>query len=413
MDGIKRHQFNKISRLLESFPVVVLTGPRQCGKSTLARMVAPDWDYFDLENPVHFDRIHEDPVLFFQEYPEHIVIDEAQRSSRLFETLRGVVDQNRTKKGRFILTGSASFGLMKHISESLAGRVALIELAPFKVDESLGLPLSPFFQIFEKKIGLDHGGLLKSMVPTKSFQDLKKGLLWGGYPEPVLSNSHDFYLDWMDNYFDTYINRDMRYLFPRIDLVRYRRVLMMLAQLSGTVVNRSEIARSVEISEKSVRDYMEIISGTYFWRDLPAYLTSKIKTTSKLPKGHFRDSGLGLFLQNIHSLQELENFPRLGHFFEAFIVEELIRGFEASKIRNLKYFHFRTKAGAEIDLIVSGSFGILPIEIKYASHVKQKQITALKHFVEVHDLDLGLVISNTDKPSFLTEKIIQLPATCI
>ena len=413
MDGIKRHQHNKIIRLLKSFPVVVVTGPRQCGKSTVARMVAEDWAYFDLENPVHFDRIHDDPVLFFQEHSEHVIIDEAQRSAKLFETLRGVIDQDRSNKGRFLLTGSASFELMSHISETLAGRVAIVEMAPFKVDERLNLPPPVFYELFNKKIDSNFLPQLKRLKPTKTISDLKESLLFGGYPEPVLSKDQDFYLDWMDNYFDTYINRDLRYLFPKLDLVKYRRVLMMLTQLSGTIVNKSEVARSVEVNEKSIRDYMEIISGTYFWRVLPAYLTPKIKTTLKLPKGHFRDSGLGLFLQNIHTLEELDNFPKLGNYFEAFIVEELIRGFEAVKIRNLKYSHFRTKAGGEIDLIVSGSFGILPIEVKYSSNVKPKQVNALKHFVDIHQLEIGLVISNTIEPSMITEKIIQVPASCL
>ena len=188
---------------------------------------------------------------------------------------------------------------------------------------------------------------------------------------------------------------------------------MMLTQLSGTVVNKSEVARSVEVSEKSIRDYMEIVSGTFFWRDLPAFLTPKVKTTLKLPKGHFRYSGLGLFLQNIHTKQDLDNFPKLGNYFESFVVEEIIRGFESARVRNLKYFHFRTKAGGEIDLILSGSFGLLPIEVKYASNVKAKQITALKQFVDLHNLEMGIVISNTTEPAMITDKIIQLPACCI
>ena len=413
MDGLKRHQAHKIRRLLKSFPVVVITGPRQCGKSTLARMVTTNWRYFDLENPNHFDRIHDDPVLFFKENNEHLILDEAQRSITLFETLRGVVDQNRQKNGRFILTGSASFDLITKISETLAGRVAIVELAPFKADEINSKPLPSLYSFFEQKLNIHSLEYLKELAPTKTHFELKMSLLRGGYPDPVLRKDPDFFLDWMDNYFDTYINRDMRYLFPKLDLIKYRRVVMMLSELSGTIVNKSEIGRSIEVNEKSVRDYMEIISGTYFWRELPAYITPKIKTTMKLPKGHFRDSGLGLFLQNIHTLEELDHFSKLGNYFEAFIVEELIRGFESSKIRNLKFHHFRTKSGGEIDLIVSGSFGLVPIEIKYASNVRVKQLTALKNFIDVHNLPLGIVISNTDEPSLISNKIIQIPARCI
>ena len=413
MDGVKRFQSHKIKRLLKSFAAVVVTGPRQAGKSTIARMVADNWLYFDLENPGHFDRIHDDPVLFFRENPEYIIIDEAQRSPRLFEVLRGVIDADRNKKGRFILTGSASFELISAISETLAGRVAIVELAPLKVDEALGRPLPSFYELFEKKINPEFAAIISKLPLTKTHAELKQGLLNGGFPEPCLKGDKEFLLDWMDNYFDTYINRDIRYLFPRLDIVRYRRVVAMLSSLSGTIINKSEISRSIEVKEKSVRDYLEIISGTYFWRELPAFLTPKIKTTQKLSKGHFCDSGLGLFLQNIHSMQDLDSYPKLGNYFEAFIVEELIRGFQAVKIRNLKFHHFRTKAGGEIDLIVTGSFGTLPIEVKYASNVRAKQVLSLKNFVEIHNLDLGIVISNAESASMIADKILQLPARCI
>ena len=112
-------------------------------------------------------------------------------------------------------------------------------------------------------------------------------------------------------------------------------------------------------------------------------------------------------------MEELDNFPKLGNYFEAFITEELVRGFEAAKISNLKFHHFRTKAGGEIDLVITGSFGTLPIEVKHASHVRPKQISSLSHFVDIHDLSVGIVISNTDTASMITDKIIQIPARCI
>ena len=398
----KRFLENKINRLLKSFPVVVILGARQCGKSTLSEMVTENWSYFDLENPNHF-----------QENPSKIIIDEAQKSAALFEVLRGVIDQDRNKKGRFILTGSASFELTKNISESLAGRVGIVTLSSFKMSEFLEEPLSPFFHIFDKKVSDQTIKSLKNLTPTKNVLQIKKYLLKGGYPEPVLNDNIDFHLDWMENYFDTYINRDMRAMYPRIDLIKYRRIVAMLSSLSGTIVNKSDIARSVEVSEKTVRDYMEIISGTFFWRDLKAYTTPKIKTTVKMPKGHYCDSGLALFLQNIHTKEELDIFPGLGRIFESFIVEEIIRGIEYSKARNISFSHFRTKAGGEIDLITEGSFGLIPIEIKHHSNTAKKQITSLINFVDLHQLPLGIVINNAIEPSLITEKIIQIPAGCI
>ncbi len=413
MDVLNRNLQTRIEQLSANFPIIVILGVRQCGKSTLAKTVGRDWKYYDLENLNHLERISSDPVLFFKENSDHVIVDEAQIYPPLFATLRGVVDEQRENNGRFILTGSASFELMKNVSESLAGRVANIELEPMKMNELEGEPLSAFFSLFEKRLSRYDLDELRSLKSTRTIKDLNHYLLKGGYPQPVLRADSDFFFDWMENYFNTYINRDMRSLFPRIDIIKYQRVIKMLSSISGTIVNKSELARSAETSEKSIRDYLQIISGTFFWRELPAFKTSKIKTITSLPKGHFRDSGLLLFLQNIFTPEALEFYPKLGNVFESFVVEELIRGVQAVAARNLNHYHFRTKAGGEIDLILEGSFGLLPVEIKYQSNTTKKQLTSMINFIELHQLPYGLVVNNCESPAMITENIMQIPIACL
>ncbi len=413
MDGLKRNVEHKIKRLMASFPVLVILGVRQCGKSTISKMIGKGWSYYDLEKSSHYDLIENDPLLFFTENSDKVIIDEAQLNPKIFSTLRSVIDQNRERNGRFILTGSSSFELIKNISESLAGRVAIIELSTLKMNEFESEKLSSFFDIFNSKIELRDLDKLKKLQSSKDISIIKKYLLKGGYPQPVLKNDEDFHLDWMENYFSTYINRDMRALFPKIDLLKYQRVITMLSSLSGTIVNKAEIARSVESSEKSIRDYMQIISGTFFWRELPSFKTNKVKTTISSPKGHYRDSGLLFFLQNIFTLTDLEVYPKLGNVFESFVVEEVIKGVEATKARNLKNYHFRTKAGGEIDLLLEGSFGLLPIEVKYQSNTTKKQLTSMIQFIEKHELPFGIVLNNCERPSLITDNIIQIPVGCL
>ena len=413
MDVLNRNLRTRIEQLSANFPIIVILGVRQCGKSTLAKTVGRDWKYYDLENLNHLERISSDPVLFFKENSDHVIVDEAQIYPPLFATLRGVVDEQRENNGRFILTGSASFELMKNVSESLAGRVANIELEPMKMNELEGEPLSAFFSLFEKRLSRYDLDELRSLKSTRTIKDLNHYLLKGGYPQPVLRADSDFFFDWMENYFNTYINRDMRSLFPRIDIIKYQRVIKMLSSISGTIVNKSELARSAETSEKSIRDYLQTISGTFFWRELPAFKTSKIKTITSLPKGHFRDSGLLLFLQNIFTPEALEFYPKLGNVFESFVVEELIRGVQAVAARNLNHYHFRTKAGGEIDLILEGSFGLLPVEIKYQSNTTKKQLTSMINFIELHQLPYGLVVNNCESPAMITENIMQIPIACL
>lgn len=265
IDGLIRNVEHKINKLLAKFPVHVILGVRQCGKSTISKMVGKDCSYYDLEKSSHFDLIDNAPLLFFNENSKNVIIDEAQLNSKIFSTLRSVVDEDRELNGRFILTGSSSFELIKNISESLAGRVAIVELSTLKMNEFESENLSSFFDIFNSTLSLANLDSLKNLASTKDIKKIKKYLLKGGYPQPVLKDNEYYYLDWMENYFSTYINRDMRALFPKIDLLKYQRVIKMLSCLSGTIVNKADIARSVESSEKTIRDYMQIISGTFFW----------------------------------------------------------------------------------------------------------------------------------------------------
>ena len=413
MNAINRNLEPQIKKLLKTFPIVAILGVRQCGRSTLAKKMGKGWKYFDLERPSHFTLINDDPELFFRENDNRIIIDEAQNSAGIFPVLRSVVDENRHKKGQFLLTGSSSFELRKNISESLAGRVAIVELSTLKMNEFKAQKTSSLYNIFNKKLSKKDLPTLKRLKPTKTFHEIKHYMLRGGYPEPVLKGNLDFHLAWMENYFNTYLNRDMRALFPNIDILKYQRVIRMLSSVSGTIVNKAEIARSVEASEKSIRDYLQIISGTFVWRELPAYRTSKIKTTISSPKGHYRDSGLLLYLQNVFSAEELNVYPRLGNIFESFVIEELIRGVQTTNARNVTPWHFRTKAGAEIDLVLEGSFGLIPIEIKYSSITVKKQLLAMTNFLKLHKLPYGIVVNNCTTPSLVTEDIIQIPAGCL
>ena len=405
----------KGKHLLNSFPALVVLGARQVGKSTFVQQLGKDWLYLDLENPIDAQRVLDNPELFFADHPQHVILDEAQSRPEIFQVLRGVIDKDRSNRGRFILTGSASFELITQVSESLAGRVAIMEMHPLAQNELKQEPRSDFFEIFEQPITQATLSNLLSLdrEGTQGTKATRQAMLTGGYPEPALGADHEFRLDWYENYYRTYIQRDILSLFPRLDLLKYRRVIQMLSHVSHSIINRSEIARSVEASEKSVRDYMDIVEGTYFWRSLPAFLTSKVKTTSKLPKGHFRDTGLCCFLQNIQTIDQLETYPRLGNLFEGFVVEEIIRGLEAGSARGLQYSHFRTKAGGEIDLILEGSFGCLPIEIKYASNTTANELRAMRNLMELHQLPLGIVVNHCPRPSRISENIVQIPVACL
>lgn len=413
MTGLKRNLEDKLNKLLTFFPAVTILGVRQGGKTTLAKMIRPQWKYFDLEKATDYDRITTDVDFFFRENPEHLIIDEIQQAPQLFQELRGIIDRNREKKGRFILTGSSSFELVKNISETLAGRVGIVELGTLKLNEFARKPLSPFYKIFDNSLSLDTLKHLKDLQPQVSHEQVTNFFLKGGYPEPIVINDDQFHLSWMENYYKTYIERDIRKLFPKLDIVKYRRFIAMLSSLSGAIINRSEVGRSLDTSEVTVKEYLDIAHGTYVWRNIPSYEKSAIKSILKMPKGILRDSGLSHFLQRIHDKEQLSAYPRVGTSFEAFIIEEIIKGLEAKMLTGWEYYYYRTRNGAEIDLILDGDFGILPIEIKYGFKTDKSKVTSLRKFITDNNLPFGIVINNSEEVTMLAEGVIQIPAGLI
>lgn len=402
----KRNIYPYALALLKSFPVLAIVGARQVGKTRLAKTLAPDFQFFDLEKLTDFDQITRDPELFLKEHPEKIVIDEAQLCPQLFSLLRHVIDEQREKKGRFIVTGSSSPELLNNISESLAGRIATIELGTLKGNEYYHHPLSDFYHIFQQKLDKK---TIHINTPLLTLQQMQMFWFRGGYPEPI---SHDeaFYREWMIEYQATYINRDIARLFSKLDKVAYRRFLTMLGGLSNKLINKSDLARSLAVSEPTVSHYLDIAAGTYLWRQLPSFSNNVIKQIVKMPKGFIRDSGLLHHLQHIHSLEDLRSSPLCGFSFEAFVIEEILKGLQDATVRDVDAYHYRTRNGTEVDLVLQGRFGLLPIEIKYGVIVGQQELKSLNSFIQDHSCPFGIVINQSDKIYWITEKIIQIPA---
>ena len=410
MDGIDRNITAKLNAYLNIFPAVLILGVRQCGKTTLARQARPQWAYFDLENASDYDLISRDPDFFFKEYHEEVILDEAQEYPALFKQLRGLIDADRGRKNRFILSGSSSPDLMRQASDSLAGRLGILELGTMKSNELHQRPLPQFYQLFEQQ--MDRGSLdfLKNLENYDSDRDVINDFLYGGYPEPVLADDDEFFKVWMQNYFQLYINRDVKKLFPRLDSIKYRRFVAMLSELSGTIINKAQLGRSIDTSEVTIRDYLDIADQTFVWRLIPAYEKAAARFIVKMPKGILRDSGLNHFLANIDSREKLFRSPTAGQNFESFIIEEVIKGVQCTQATNLEYYYYRSKHGSEVDLILAGSFGVVPIEIKFGTNTQIRQLKSLKKFIDDNALPFGIVINNASEIRMLAETIIQIPA---
>lgn len=403
-----------IERALEQFPVVVIVGARQSGKTTLARSLCPDWHYVDLERGSDYDFLTRDFDFFFQQYGGEVIFDEAQRSAELFRELRGVIDADRRRKGRFLLTGSSSPELHREVSESLAGRAAVFELGTLKLNERYGFGLSSLYGILNSLPVAEHLKALSGLPMRLSTDQVLHHFLHGGYPEPAEADDEGFYLAWASQYQQTYLDRDIRRLFPSLNADNYRRFLSMLSELSGTIINRSEVGRSLNVSEGAIRDYLGIAEGTFIWRNLPSLEKTVSKSIVKMPRGYLRDSGLLHHLNRVRTREQLLQRPGTGAAFEGFIIEEIIQGLSTVAPLAWDYRFYRTRGGAEVDLILTSPHGCrIPVEIKFGTRTQTADLRSLSAFIQQEKCPYGILINKATEVRLLSEQIIQLPAGCI
>jgi len=406
----KRLLEGKINRLLAMFPVVAVVGARQCGKSTLVKNLRPDWKYYDLERPDDYQLISEDPLGFFGRQKERTIIDEAQQYPELFRVLRGVIDEDRTATGRYLLTGSSSPAIIRGLSESLAGRIATVELWPMKGVELLDRPLPNIYEVLLRlEPNLEDLG---DLTPGMTLEEMYAQWRLGGYPEPRIKGRTvpEFHGLWMDEYFGDYIRRDIQRLFPRISPHTFRLFIQTLSNHSGSLINRSEIARALEVSSVTAKEYLEILHNTFVWRNLRSFDKNALKKVQKMPRGFFRDTGLLHHLLKIRDLDQLLVHPTAGPSFESFVTEEIVRGFQCTMATGLDFYFYRTRDKSEVDLILEGNFGLIPIEVKLGHSVTRRTLTGLRNFLEDTGAGFGLLVNNSEKIEFLADNIIQVPA---
>jgi len=407
MHGMKRNFQALLNEYLTLFPCVAIIGPRQCGKTTLLNSLDKSWRKFDLERGSDYQAVADDSDLFLSLHPERIAIDEAQIHPALFPALRVAIDENRQSMGRFIITGSSSPELTHSITESLAGRVGIIEMSPLGYSEVFPSDNPGLVDLL-----LDNKNSANDLVDKGSARSGMKELsdYWykGGYPEPWLKNDERFYELWMDQYVKTYVLRDIARLFPGLNQEKFRVFARMLGGLSGRVVNQAEVARALGVSPPTVRDYFEIAEGSFLWRYLPAFTRNATKRVVKHPKGHLRDSGLGHHSLRIPDITALLSHPQAGASWEGMVVEEICRQLNQQGV-SFDAYHYRTGGGAEVDLILEGKFGLVAVEIKLGQRVRLASLRGLRDFVKDQDCRFGIVLSNEDQGRMITDNIVGLP----
>jgi len=319
---IQRNIEPELRECLLDFPAVAVLGPRQCGKTTLARRIIADWSnalYLDLEKPADLAKLQE-PELFFAQHDDKLIcLDEVQRLPEIFTLLRTIIDsQNRNRQ--FLFLGSASRDLIRQSSETLAGRIAYLELTPLLYSE------------------------IKKSGKTISLQNL---WLRGGFPDSLLSRTGKASRRWRDNFIRTFLERDIPQLGFRIPAPTLRRVWQMSAHTQGQLLNSSQFGSALGVSHTTFRSYIDLLAETYMLRILPPYAANLKKRLIKSPKVYLRDTGILHSLLAIDTFDDLLGHPNFGASWETLAMETIIAAFP-----DWEPFFYRTAAGTELDLIL-------------------------------------------------------------
>jgi uncharacterized protein len=332
-DFIQRQLLENLKKYLSIFPAIAILGPRQCGKSTLVKSLTRNFDgilYLDMQKESDLNKLVE-PELFFESNADKIIcLDEIQLMPKLFSVLRSVIDSNRVN-GKFILLGSASQELIQQTSESLAGRIGMLHLSPFLVNE---------------------------LNYSESFR-LQKFWIRGGFPNSYLAENDENSMIWLENYIRTYVERDIPQLGFQIPALQLKRLLTMCAHNQGQQLNLSKLGESMGLTHPTIKKYIDLLEQTFIVRTIPPYEINVKKRLVKSPKVFVRDSGILHQLLAIPNFNSLLGHPVFGSSWEGIVIENII-----VNRPTWDYFYYRTATGDEIDLILKKGNQTIAIECK-------------------------------------------------
>ena len=347
---VNRELFKKAAELLNKFPMIAITGPRQSGKTTFAKMLRPDYQYVNLEQLDERQFAREDPKGFLNNYQNGVIIDEVQYTPELFSYLQVLTDE-RKRNGEYILTGSQNFLLAHHITQSLAGRVAMFTLLPFSFSE---LAISEY----------------KPM-------DWKKYLYEGGYPRIYEQkiNPADFYA----NYIQTYIERDVRQLLNVNNLATFQKLLQLLAGRTGQLLNQNNLAGEIGVTGKTIEAWISVLEASYIVYRLPPYYKNFNKRVVKTPKLYFYDTGLAAYLLGIRKIEDFHLHFAQGALFENMVINEFLKE-SLNKGEFPQHYFWRDAQQHEVDIIIDKGIEKEAYEIKMAQTIHADFFKGLTYF---------------------------------
>jgi hypothetical protein len=369
MNLLERSEKSNILNSLSFYPAVALLGPRQAGKTTLAKQLGAgrEWVYLDLERPSDLAKL-DDAESYLQLHKGKMVcLDEVQRRPAIFNILRSLIDEDR-RPGRFLLLGSASVELLQQSSESLAGRVAYHQVLPFNWREIEQAPLQESESLFHR------------------------ALARGGFPNSFLAPTDNLSWSWREQFIQTFLERDLALLQVRTPALQMRRLWLMCAHFHGQIVNYSKIAGSLDVTHPTVKAHIDTLVATFMVQLLPPWEVNIKKRLVKSPKIYLRDPGILAALLDLQGFENIFNHPSYGAFWEGFALENIV---QSLRLKPLAFGFYRTHTGEEIDLVCRHKGKTLAFEFKTSSQPKLAAHT--KNTLDEVGIDeLYVVVPNTE-----------------
>lgn len=368
MKYITREIERKFIKMNDFFKAILVTGARQVGKTTMLKHLAEGTNrtYVSMDNAMVRDLAQRDPVLFFQTYKPPILIDEVQKAPELFEQIKIMCDES-DEKGLFWLTGSQQYKMMERVRETLAGRIGILELYGFSQREKNGL-------VFEDELDFSLATLQKRQQKVEKNNVIKVfNHIWEGGMPQVLGVDEELRSEYYNSYIDTYLMRDVTEVGGITNAVKFRKFLAGCAALVSEQVNYATLAESADISSPTAKEWLKILEGLHIVYLLEPYSNNELKRLSKTPKLYFCDTGLCAYLSMWLTPQTLMNGAASGHYFENYVVMELIKNYAYSKSKvNVSYY--RDSNAKEIDVLIEENDTIHPLEIKKSSNPDRREV---------------------------------------